>query len=349
MRAKAHGLMGKVYELNLNSPRISFLLGRPENDTLTNGPVMVTAKHEAGVREVLNGIRVELGLGPFSAEHPVHTTLCKLGGLNSDHAALRQQLAGWPWPLGDPFPKPLSSLAEALGGQGEAPQLPEGLQLPPGCTMAVINAALRVASKVATKGVGEQQKAKGFLIIIGEREQLMGKGLGQPPEPRFNMFCDNSVTIDDVEKQGAAQRYVYPAFTTDGAMIIDGTTGEILASNYTVTANLADGSTAGGKKHQAASAISQMGPCFVIKCSEDSCSVDGQAHGDFGVFNGTKEADKVRVKTSSGEEVLITEFQCARRSPASFTRKDLTWTFARSGRFQRTSRMRARTVQRLSP
>jgi hypothetical protein len=124
------------------------------------------------------------------------------------------------------------------------------------------------------------------------------------------------VTIYDVEKQGAAQRYVYPAFTTDGAMVIDGSTGEILASNYTVTANLADGSTAGGKKHQAASAISQMGPCFVIKCSEDSCSVDGQAHGPFGVFNGTKEADKVRVKTSSGEEVSITEFQCARRSPA---------------------------------
>eukprot|EP00964_Phaeocystis_antarctica_P062174 scaffold37229_cov83-Phaeocystis_antarctica.AAC.1 len=62
---------------------------------------MVTAKHEAGVREVLNSIRAELGLGPFSAEHPVHTTLCKLNGHNSNHAALREQLAGWPWPLGD--------------------------------------------------------------------------------------------------------------------------------------------------------------------------------------------------------------------------------------------------------
>ena len=167
----------------------------------------------------------------------------------------------------------------------------------------MINAALRVASKVATKGVGEKQPAKGFLIIIGEREQLMGNKLGKPPEPKFNMFCDNSVSIDDVEKQGAAQRYVYPAFTTDGAMIIDGTTGEILASNYTVTANLADGSTAGGKKHQAASAIAQGGPCFVIKCSEDSCSVDGQAHGDFGVFIGTKEAGMVRVKGSNPAKV----------------------------------------------
>jgi hypothetical protein len=178
------------------------------------------------------------------------------------------------------------------------PQLRVGFsEAPESCTAEVINAVLRVASRVATKGVGEKQKAKGFLIIIGEREQLMGKELGKPPEPKFNMFCDNSVSIGDVEKQGAAQRYVYPAFTTDGAMIIDGTTGEILASNYTVTANLADGSTAGGKKHQAASAIAQAGPCFVIKCSEDSCDVDGQAHGDFGVFNGVgKEAIKVPVK-----------------------------------------------------
>ena len=65
MRARAQGLTDKVYELNLNSPRISFLLGRIENDAKTNGPVMVTAKHEAGVREVLNGIRAELGLGPL--------------------------------------------------------------------------------------------------------------------------------------------------------------------------------------------------------------------------------------------------------------------------------------------
>ena len=199
------------------------------------------------------------------------------------------------------------------------PQLRVGFsETPESCTIEVINAALRVASKVATKGVGEQQKAKGFLIIIGEREQLMGNELGKPPEPRFNLFSDDSVTIDNVEKQGAAQRYVYPAFTTDGAMIIDGTTGEILASNYTVTANLADGSTAGGKKHQAASAIAQKGSCFVIKCSEDSCDVDGQAHGDFGVFNGTKEADKIRVKTASGENISLTEFQCAAPHTACF-------------------------------
>ena len=91
------------------------------------------------------------------------------------------------------------------------PQLRVGfIGTPESCTVKVINAVLRVASKVATKGVGEKQPAKGFLIIIGEREQLMGKELGQPPEPKFNMFCDNSVSIDDVEKQGVAQRYVTP-------------------------------------------------------------------------------------------------------------------------------------------
>ena len=217
------------------------------------------------------------------------------------------------------------------------PQLRVGFsETPESCTVEVINAALRVASKVATKGVGEQQPAKGFLIIIGERERLLGKTLGKPPEPKFNMFRKNAVTIDDVEKQGAAQRYVYPAFTTDGAMIIDGTTGEILASNYTVTANLADGSTAGGKKHQAASAIAQAGPCFVIKCSEDSCDVDGQAHGDFGVFNGTKEADRVRVKTARGEGISITEFQCAAPTLRAFKHIDLIRLGAHTGEIART-------------
>ena len=231
------------------------------------------------------------------------------------------------------------------------PQLRVGFsEAPESCTVEVINAVLRVASKVATKGVGEKQPAKGFLLIIGEREQLMGNDLGRPPKSKFNMFSGKGLTITRFEKDGAAQRYVHPAFTTDGAMIIDGTTGEILASNYTVTANLADGSTAGGKKHQAASAIAQRGPCFVIKCSEDSCSVDGQSHGDFGVFNGTKEADKVRVKTASGEDIPITGFQCARCSPACIHtyRPDLDLC-AQTGRFRKTFRMQTRTVLRLCP
>ena len=99
------------------------------------------------------------------------------------------------------------------------PQLRVGFsEAPESCTVEVINAVLRVASKVATKGVGEKQPAKGFLLIIGERKQLMGKELGQPPEPEFNMFSGKGLTMADVEKDGAVQRYVYPAFTTDGAM-----------------------------------------------------------------------------------------------------------------------------------
>ena len=153
------------------------------------------------------------------------------------------------------------------------------------CDVEVINATLRVVSKIATKGVGEKEPAKGFLIILGDGGQLMEEGneFGKPPRPELNPFIGKELTIYDVESSGAAQRYAYPTFITDGAIVINGRDGEILASNYTITClQNHPGSTAGGKKHEAASSIAQAG-FFVIKCSEDSCSIDGRAHGQFGM------------------------------------------------------------------
>ena len=85
----------------------------------------------------------------------------------------------------------------------------------------------------------------------------MHKGtLGQSPAPQFNRFHGKEITIQQVDAGGRAARFVDPAFITDGAMVIDGRTGQILATNYTVS-NLAKGSGEGGKKHAAASAIAQ--------------------------------------------------------------------------------------------
>ena len=308
LRTKAKDLSGDEWDLDMSSSRIAFLLGVEANDGATNGPVMVVAAHEA-VRPVLDDIRAKLGLKPFPESHSVHTTLCKVTGKDGNHEAFRKQLAGWPKPLGERFPKQLGSLVDAFGGRGKPPQLGEKMKakLPDACTLEVINTTLRVASKIATKGVGEQVKAKGFLLIIGDRAQLEGGDLGKAPPQELNRFAGNKITMDMVDTDGEVQRYVYPAFTTDGAMTIDGQTGEILASNYTVTKNLENGSTAGGKKHAAASAIAQNGPCFVIKCSEDSCSVDGHPHGDFGIFNGNKESEKPAVRVRGNVDFELSD------------------------------------------
>ena len=112
LRQMAEALAGKVHELDLSAPQLSFLLGSEQNDEATNGPVMVTAAHEA-VRPLLDRVRAELGLKPFPLDHSVHTTLCKVTAADGDHAAFRSRLSGWP--RHGRFHKKLTSLSEAFG------------------------------------------------------------------------------------------------------------------------------------------------------------------------------------------------------------------------------------------
>ena len=172
--------------------------------------------------------------------------------------------------------------------------------LPNGCCKQVVDAALSVGSQVATKGVGEKLAAKGFLILLGDSGRLLTSGMiGNPVPTKYNKYEGKTVCIQDVASDDEAKRFVYPDFIIDGAMIIDWATGKILGSGYTVTENMKNGSTKGGKKHTAASAASQSGPCVAIKCSEDSCGIDGEARGDFCVFLGTVEGVKVPVRSKN--------------------------------------------------
>eukprot|EP00931_Biecheleriopsis_adriatica_P056643 TRINITY_DN33570_c0_g1_i1.p1 TRINITY_DN33570_c0_g1~~TRINITY_DN33570_c0_g1_i1.p1 ORF type:complete len:1600 (-),score=229.24 TRINITY_DN33570_c0_g1_i1:234-4577(-) len=57
-------------------------------------------------------------------------------------------------------------------------------------------------------------------------------------------------------------------------MVIDGASGQILASQW-VVADIKDGDDGGGTKRRAASAVAQNGHCFALKCSEDHCRCDG--------------------------------------------------------------------------
>lgn len=86
------------------------------------------------------------------------------------------------------------------------------------------------------------------------------------------------------------------------AFIIDWKTGKILSNRFNV-ADTREGITSGGSKTQAASAIAQRG-CFVIQCSEDSCSTDGHPKGDFQVYVG-RECFRVPVKQSHAEHISL--------------------------------------------
>ena len=158
LRERAAQIEGERHVLDLSNPRVSFLLGAESNDEVTNGPVMVTASHDT-VRSVLDSIRESIGLKPFALEHSVHTTLCKVTDRSCDHKMFRARLTDWP--KDGAYPKELRSLADAFRPHEHAqiaPELAPSARIPDSCTPGVVNAALRVASHVATEGVGEKQE-----------------------------------------------------------------------------------------------------------------------------------------------------------------------------------------------
>lgn len=60
------------------------------------------------------------------------------------------------------------------------------------------------------------------------------------------------------------------AFHADGAVVVDGLSGIVIASGWFV-GDISRGGTVGGARTRASKAIAkQAGGCFVIKCSEDS-------------------------------------------------------------------------------
>lgn len=74
------------------------------------------------------------------------------------------------------------------------------------------------------------------------------------------------------------------AFHGDGAVVIDGVSGKVIASGWFV-GDISKGGRGGGARTQSAKAIAQQaGGCYVIKCSEDST---GQLNLHFGAVTGT--------------------------------------------------------------
>merc|ERR1719195_1933083 len=60
------------------------------------------------------------------------------------------------------------------------------------------------------------------------------------------------------------------AFHTDGAVVVDGRSGRVVASSWFV-GDIRLGGMEGGARSRSAKAVAQQaGGCYVIKCSEDS-------------------------------------------------------------------------------
>jgi len=175
----------------------------------------------------------------------------------------------------------------------------------------VKHAALRAARYVAERGVGEKTAADGFTFILGAsniilafREHLEFDDKELTTRTRTGRFSScldyrgKGVNIKTWMK-GAARREFLNACSRDGAVVIDGVTGEVCCGGFFV-ANVADGEAGGGARTAAASAIAtQAGGCFVIMASHDICHSNPTASDNFRVYD--------RVNTPHDVPVLVEE------------------------------------------
>lgn len=149
-----------------------------------------------------------------------------------------------------------------------SPSLPWMDELPRHIVPKTCKACVQIAQRVAARGLDESRAHHGFTIIIGNPKALESCGRsGFNPfqgHDEFVLNSDgslNSATFDILRRN---------AFHADGAIVVDGATGRVVASGWFV-GNISKGGDSGGARTRAARAVAQQaGGCFVIKCSEDS-------------------------------------------------------------------------------
>jgi len=140
--------------------------------------------------------------------------------------------------------------------------LPFEDELPQHIQSAVVKVCLRLARNVACDGLPERQAHHGFTIIVGNAACLSSCGTSN-----FNPFLGHDLSLLDHDTIDIVWRN---AFHSDGAIVIDGHTGKVVASGWFVK-DISKGGCEGGARSRSAKAVAQQaGGCFVIKCSEDS-------------------------------------------------------------------------------
>lgn len=157
----------------------------------------------------------------------------------------------------------------AAGSKGDqAVPLPLSDALPSHLDRRVCIACVRLAQRIASDGLDERRPHHGFILIVGDRVALESCG-----GAGFNPFLGHSLCV--VDASGRLDGEVFDilrrnAFNGDGAIVVDGSTGDVVAAGWFVK-DLSLGGNSGGARTRSARAIAQQaGGCYVIKCSEDS-------------------------------------------------------------------------------
>lgn len=146
--------------------------------------------------------------------------------------------------------------------------LPWESELPAHISPNVCQRCLEFALDIAANGLDERRPHHGFTLIIGDRAGLLECG-----SSGFNIFIGHDVSLgcaDGTVNSWTTDVLRRNALHTDGAVVIDGLSGQIIASNFFVS-DISSGSGGGGGRSRSARAVArQAGGCYVMKCSEDS-------------------------------------------------------------------------------
>jgi len=146
--------------------------------------------------------------------------------------------------------------------------LPWEDELPSHLSASVVKEAVKLSQKIAAEGLDENRPHHGFTVIVGDEQRLASCG-----RSGFNPFHGHDLML--VNKAGTTDKDVFDtlrrnAFHSDGAIVLDGRTGKVVASGWFV-GDIRLGGSVGGARSRSAKAVAQQGGnCYVIKCSEDS-------------------------------------------------------------------------------
>jgi len=160
-------------------------------------------------------------------------------------------------------PEAIVAIAKESGAD-----LPFEDELPSHCSPQVVKACVLLSQDVATRGLDENRPHHGFTVIIGEEAALDTCG-----RSGFNPFKGHDVRViteDGLVCEEAIETVRRNAFHTDGAIVVDGLSGRVVASSWFVGDIRLGGMDGGARSRSARSVAQQAGGCYVIKCSEDS-------------------------------------------------------------------------------
>mmetsp|Transcript_116636 Transcript_116636/g.326279 ORF Transcript_116636/g.326279 Transcript_116636/m.326279 type:complete len:236 (+) Transcript_116636:97-804(+) len=153
--------------------------------------------------------------------------------------------------------------------------------LPPHLCADACSAAVAVGQRIARWGLDKRRAHRGFMIIIGDEVGLAAAGTSS-----FNPFQGHDLSV--VDDSGDLDEETFDilrrnAFNTEGAVVLSGKTGKVLASGWCMHDDGESGRMSNGRSLAAAKLANKAGGCCVIFCHKDSSGeltlhLPGHAH-----------------------------------------------------------------------